>query len=1191
MKLKRILASALVCVMMFASVSALLPTRVSATYSSSVGGGAKWSLDNIKKFIASYKTATYASEAEMLAAEIDRGIIDQVTSADGKYTIFVNRYSGVMYYRNNATGQMITSNPYDYSSTKGDEGYMRFLSQITIHYYETSNSAKENSDFNSAKYAAMMGQISISPINNGLRVNYTMGDTATRYLAPGLLTYDTFIESIAKPLITGVEQTIAEALTEMGKEVPEELDFFGNPDNYDSYGLVKSMRNYVFSEVKKHTKDLPSALRTEVNNYCSEMATFFQFYTMYNPQKYLDQDDKENYDKLCTKMPILKEGTVVFALSIGDESSANSKKKQVGAFISQHIPGYTFSDMYEHERETGYVDNTAQNPIFRCALEYSFNEDGSLKVTLPASSITFDDTVYTMKSITALPYIGAADMGASGYAFYPDGSGTIVSFDDFYSATGTKNNIVLSSDVYGKDYCYSTITGSHREQITMPVYGIVTEKKIDAGMSSALGIEAGKSYTSGYFAVIEEGSALASIVLRGDASASKYVGAYATYNPYPSDTFDLSETISVGSLGSYTITSESKYTGNYTTRYVMLSDATVGTQLSDGKHYDASYVGMASCYRDLLYREGVLTALETVSENIPLYIESLGSMSIDAKFLSFPIKKKVPLTTFNDILTMYRGLATAKDSAMASYEELIAKAETEEDPILKAQYESEAAVYLNISENCQNITNINFKLTGFANGGMYSTYPTKVRWERKVGGKSAFRNLVAEAKQINDSTADESLGIYPDFDFMYIENTSTFDGIGKKNNVSRMVDNRYASRQQYDMISQDYDSDMALVISPDVLSKFYQKLSKKYSKYDLSSISVSTLGSQLNSNFDEENPINREQAIGYVAGVLSEMSESYDIMLDTGNVFTLKYASHILNAATDASHFKYSSYIVPFVGMILHGSVNYAGSALNYSGTPAYDVLRALESGAAPYYILCYQDNTAHMKEDPKLNEYYSVDYQNWYTTVVETYAQLNRELGPLQSFKISDHKILIAERVIDPDEVEANNALLKAELLAMLEDQLAAAIEEKFTELRADSANIGRGFTLRVDKAALLSQFATLINVETAEFDADFVAKMDALLAEFASEYNVDGPDPVELVFSEISYENSAYDFITDSEATAKDYDRTDYTVDNGNVVMVTYSNGTETYSYILNYNIYSVTVVIDGVTHTLAQYGYEKL
>jgi hypothetical protein len=62
-----------------------------------------------------------------------------------------------------------------------------------------------------------------------------------------------------------------------------------------------------------------------------------------------------------------------------------------------------------------------------------------------------------------------------------------------------------------------------------------------------------------------------------------------------------------------------------------------------------------------------------------------------------------------------------------------------------------------------------------------------------------------------------------------------------------------------------------------------------------------------------------------------------------------------------------------------------------------------------------------------------------------------------------------------------------------------------------------------------------------------------------------------------------------TDSEATAgDDYNRTKYTLDDGMIVMVTYEGGT---AFILNYNVYDVSVTVNGQTYVLPAYAYQQI
>ena len=843
--------------------------------------------------------------------------------------------------------------------------------------------------------------------------------------------------------------------------------------------------------------------------------------------------------------------------------------------IKNYCPNYTFEMMYEDEKFCGYEHVYESKPVFRCSLEYTFNEDNSLSVRLPANSIVFDETEYILKSITPLQYFGAADFSDDGYIFLPDGSGSIIQFEDFRNS-----NIAMSSSlsIYGNDFCYSEIIGAHKQPLTMPIYGIASTKMVD-----------GNKVSKGYFAILEEGASMASMNVRYRSISFREGSIYTTFTPYPTDKFDLSETISVGGAQSYSKVSESKYSGSYVTRYVLLTNSVTPGHTS----YSPTYMGMAEYYRDYLVKNGTLTALENVSNDLPLYLEALGSLEVVEKILTFPVNVSKPITTFEDIATIYNDLGNAKQKMLDKAAEYDALAEAEDDNIeLKESYEQTAENYRRLANEIVNIDNVNFKLTGFSNGGLYFTYPTKLKWERTLGGKRGFKELLKVAKENTD--ADSTFGVYPDFDFQYINNTALFDGVGKRNTVSRMVDNRYASKQVYSSVTGEFDTIYAMIVSADALDGLYDKFIKKYSKYDATGISVSTLGSDLNSNFDKKNPVSRDDAQGYVTALLDRIANesNYSVMMSQGNIYAVKYADHILGICTDSSYYRYSSYTIPFVGMVLHGYINYAGAALNYSGSPDYDLLRSIENGASIYYVIGYQ-NTDLMKDDEEFNKYYSVSYENWFDDIVEKYALINAQIGDLQDFKIINHEVLIGERVIDPNEQISNLNALQNEFIENFRREFEKKIDEKLVELR-QAGDVTTKIDVSADIDALVEIAHDMFELSDSEqLSASFRESLEAVLADFKSEYTHEATDTTVVVSVDSIDYDSKYQYVTGSTARDDDYERTDYTVDNDLIVMVTYGHEDgRTRSFILNYNIYSVEVNLEnGETYVIDKYDFARI
>ncbi|MBR2343307.1 MAG: hypothetical protein IKA64_03540, partial [Clostridia bacterium] len=810
-------------------------------------------------------------------------------------------------------------------------------------------------------------------------------------------------------------------------------------------------------------------------------------------------------------------------------------------------------------------------------LEYTFNADGSLSVRLPANSVSFDESQFNIKQMKVLPYFGAGDLSRDGYVFLPDGSGAVTVFSDFYNSN-TKDNASVYLDVYGTDYAYFSlkINKAYTEQVTMPVYGMISTSNANTATEALTG----KSETkNGFFAIVEEGSSMSTIALDFQAASFKYGAVYTTFAPYPLDTVPVN---GGGLDNTYVKYSDTKFTGSYTTRYVMLSD-TDAQEASGSYGYEPTYSGMAHYYREYLKGRGELEALDEINENLPLYIEALGSMEIVKKVLSFPVTTSIPLTTFDNVVTIYDELANAKAKLLKKAEEQEALAEAEDEDLeLKNDYLAKAERYRALADELINVTNVNFKLTGFANGGMYFTYPTKVRWEKACGGKKGFASLMSAASERTAGSA--AMGIYPDFDFAFISNTAMFDGISNKNTAVKMLDNRYASKQSYNTISRIWESTVAMVVSPNAFDRLYTKFNKQYSKYGMNTISVSTLGSTLNSNMDEKNALPREEALHSVTALLDRInSDGYGIMLERGNAYSLKYADHIIGVSTDSSYYKFSSYSVPFIGMVLHGYMNYAGTPINYTGDPDYDILRAIENGAALYYILCYQ-NTGFMKDDELLDDYYGVSYENWFDDIVIHYNRVNSVLAKLQKYEIVNHDVLIAERVIGDDEVLVNNRLLASEFITNAEAALAKLIADTYDEMRKDETNVGVGLMVDVDVAALTAIAADMLDMTESELESSGLnAGLNALAMRYEAEYaGIEGKKSFEVVFDTLSYE-SQYNYVTDSVATDKDnYDYTDYTVDNRLVTIVTYRDAEtgDEVQFILNYNIYAVTIRFEDGT-----------
>ena len=597
----------------------------------------------------------------------------------------------------------------------------------------------------------------------------------------------------------------------------------------------------------------------------------------------------------------------------------------------------------------------------------------------------------------------------------------------------------IAGRVYGNDFAFfQNLTGTRTQVMRMPVFGQV-ETDATTGVSR------------GYLGFIEEGEALATLIL--NHSKKQFSSVIPRFLTRPYDTPKSSSNLSVFAYR--------RYVGDYRLRYIILSDAAKAAAAGLENYYECSWMGMATAYRDYLDASSEtfdrLTA-DDVETSIPLYLEVFGCMDTIKKVASVPVTVSVPLTSFEDISEMYAYLA-GKD-----------------------------------------VTNVNFKLKGFANGGLYSEVPYKLKWQRSVGGKSGFKALLAEAKE-------KGFGIYPDFDFVYTTGGEAGRAVKAKKNYARTIDNRYTTKRLYSVTMQANTSYFQMVLSPATYSKLYEKLVKRYNKYeDATGVSLATFGSDLNSDFDENKTVLREEAKEYVMEAISYFKENdYDVMVNGGNAYTWTLADHILDVALDSSRYKTEYRMVPFMGVVLHGYVPFAGTALNMEGNLTYAMLKAIESGAGLYFVLSYE-NTELLKENVLLSQNYSVRYDIWRNRLVKIYQEINAVLADVQTKLIIDHQFLDARRVPDTDELlrdmEEATAQHETEIEAQkarqvdMQNAIAQALTKMTDYLAAVNVYRTRIASGRVAETGAAGQLVTAWNAAVDELTASAALTMETKMA-----------------------------------------------------------------------------------------------
>ena len=253
---------------------------------------------------------------------------------------------------------------------------------------------------------------------------------------------------------------------------------------------------------------------------------------------------------------------------------------------------------------------------FEIPLEYRLDDD-SLVVSIPASGIKeYGGFIYR---IQLLRYMGAGHKSENGYMVVPNGSGSIINFNN-----GKLNSASYSQYVYEIDPMVANYTTLENiDGARLPIFGICREDR-------SLLVE------------IEDGAT--STVVTADVA-----GKYNDYNfAYPIFVFrnvDNLRNFGASSLDVF-VMEEELYDMNATVRYTFLNE--------DNSGYD----GLANYYREKLIANGTLTRQEDGGD-LPFYYDVIGGVKENAHFLGVQRLNTFAMTTYEDAAAMVDEFAAA----------------------------------------------------------------------------------------------------------------------------------------------------------------------------------------------------------------------------------------------------------------------------------------------------------------------------------------------------------------------------------------------------------------------------------------------------------------------------------------------------------------------------------------------------
>ena len=624
-------------------------------------------------------------------------------------------------------------------------------------------------------------------------------------------------------------------------------------------------------------------------------------YHKYNMSSFKGQELQDMLDKY----PGMEEGNLYLVF----ENVQKHVKEQMEQIFEKQ--GFTYEDYLEN-KELYKESNIKEVPAFNISVIYKL-DGNALTVTVPFKEISYR-LKYPITQVSILPYFGAAGPEEKGYMLIPEGSGSIINFNN----GKTKQNGYYA-DCYGWDFATERSAVITETRASFPVFGI--------------------SYPdSSVLSIINKGAEYAGITAEIAGKLGSYNYIRADYKLLHREEYEVTAR-----------SQSSQYvyeTGLPQDEYIEQSFVFIDSD---------SYVDMAKAYRSkLLSGEKKLTTTE-----VPLSVEIVGAIEKIQQVAGMPKVKPYKLTGYD-----------------------------------------EAADIINEIDQL-GIKNVNYKLSGFVNGGIRQKLMKRVRFISALGGKSGFKKML---KKTNDASAK----LYLDGSVQTAYRSNLFNGFNKYKDAARFVSDELCELFEYSPLwyGKDKAQDSYFLLKSKLREKGSENLIKTASKLKLDGVSYRDNGNLLSSDFNEKRHSSRatetqKQLEQFDKAIEKELG----IMINGGNDYAVKDADFITNMTLHGNQYAIIDAFVPFYQIALHGYVNYAGNPINLSFEKDQLILESAEAGAGLNFS--FMEASPERLQETYYTEYYASNFDTWKERFVDIYKEYNSKMAPVMNSPIVGHELV----------------------------------------------------------------------------------------------------------------------------------------------------------------------------------------
>jgi hypothetical protein len=364
-----------------------------------------------------------------------------------------------------------------------------------------------------------------------------------------------------------------------------------------------------------------------------------------------------------------------------------------------------------------------------------------------------------------------------------------------------------------------------------------------------------------------------------------------------------------------------------------------------------SYYDMAKSYQQYLIDQYGLK--QTFNTTPKLFLDVIGTVSLDKRFLGIPYTKPYSMTKYDQLLSIMNDL--------------------------------------------QDVNKIvNYK--GFFNGGLNNTISNKADLTEANGSRKQLTTLMDYFRRNSSSQ------LFLNADLMRVSDTK--GGFWPKSNALHGYDGKPIAFKKYDLANGIFSMSgtKQYLLHPLFLTDTVNKFIKDSAAFP--NIAVDDMGSTYYGNYNPRDTIDPVVSNTIVEDNLKKLAESKTIALDNPNIDAIRYGQYAANISRESSDYgtMYSS--IPFRQLVMNGLTEYTTLNVNLSADrSSYYLQQAFELGSIPKYTISAEN--VDVLKNSEYSDYISIQYSAIKDGIKSLYAEYSKGLEAIGSKQIVGHRML----------------------------------------------------------------------------------------------------------------------------------------------------------------------------------------